>query len=38
MNGFADIQKHLINWFKEHMNIEVEEVFTIDNEGHEYVY
>ena len=38
MNGFADIQKHLINWFKEHMNIEVDEVFTFDNEGHDYVY
>jgi hypothetical protein len=38
MNGFTDIQKHLINWFKEHMNIEVDEVFTFDNEGHDYVY
>jgi hypothetical protein len=38
MNGFTVIQKHLINWFKEHMNIEVDEVFTFDNEGHDYVY
>jgi hypothetical protein len=35
MNGFTVIQKHLINWFKEHMNIEVDEVFTFDNEGHD---
>lgn len=38
LNGLTDIQKYLIKWFKDHMNIEVEEVSTFDNEGVDYVY
>ena len=38
MNGFKDIQYHLLKWFKEHMDIDSEEVFTFDNEGVDYVY
>lgn len=32
MNGFKDIQYHLLKWFDEHMGIKSEEVFTFDNE------
>ena len=35
---FKEIQKHLIRWFNKHMGIEVEEVTTFDNEGHDYAY
>jgi hypothetical protein len=35
---FKEIQKHLIKWFNKHMGIEVEEVMSFDNEGHDYVY
>jgi hypothetical protein len=35
---FKEIQKHLIKWFNKHMGIEVEEVTTFDNEGHDYAY
>lgn len=38
MNGFKDIQYHLLKWFDEHMGIKAEEVFTFDNEGVDYVY
>jgi hypothetical protein len=38
MNGFKDIQYHLLKWFEEHMDIDSEEVFTFDNEGVDYVY
>jgi hypothetical protein len=36
MDGFHEIQKHLIKWFEKHMNIKVDEVHTFDNEG--YIY
>jgi len=35
---FKEIQKHLIRWFNKHMGIEVDEVTTFDNEGHDYAY
>lgn len=35
---FKEIQKHLIRWFNKHMGIEVEEVMSFDNEGHDYIY
>jgi len=35
---FNEIQKHLIKWFNKHMGIELEEVMTFDNEGHDYAY
>jgi hypothetical protein len=38
INEFNEIQKHLIRWFNKHMGIEVEEVMSFDNEGHDYVY
>lgn len=36
MNGFHEIQKHLVHWFEKHMGIKVDEVLTFDNG--EYVY
>jgi hypothetical protein len=38
MNGFKDIQYHLLKWFDEHMGIKSEEISTFDNEGVDYVY
>ena len=38
MNGFKDIQYHLLKWFDEHMGIKSDEVSTFDNEGVDYVY
>jgi hypothetical protein len=38
MNGFKDIQYHLLKWFDEHMGIKSEEVSTFDNEGVDYIY
>ena len=38
MNGLEDIQKHLVRWFKKHMNINVDEVTTFDNGESEYAY
>jgi hypothetical protein len=38
MDGFHEIQKHLIYWFEKHMNIKVDEVYTFDTHGSEYVY
>jgi hypothetical protein len=38
MNGFKDIQYHLLKWFEEHMGIKSEEVLTFDNEGVDYDY
>ena len=38
MNGFKDIQYHLLKWFDEHMGIKSEEVSTFDNEGIDYDY
>jgi len=35
---FNEIQKHLIRWFNKHMGIEVKEVMSFDNEGHDYAY
>jgi hypothetical protein len=35
---FKEIQKHLIRWFNKHMGIEVGEVMSFDNEGHDYAY
>jgi len=37
MNGFKDIQYHLLKWFDER-GVKAEEVFTFDNEGVVYVY
>lgn len=38
LNGFKDIQQHLIQWFKENFDglDNIEEISTFDN--HEYVY
>lgn len=38
MNGFKDIQHHLLKWFEEHMGIKSEEVSTFDIEGVDYDY
>jgi hypothetical protein len=37
MNGFKDIQYHLLKWFGER-GVKAEEVSTFDNEGVDYVY
>lgn len=38
MNGFHEIQIHLVRWFEKHMGLKVAEVETFDNEGHDYAY
>ena len=33
MNGFHEIQIHLVRWFEKHMGLKVDEVQTFDNTG-----
>lgn len=38
MERFDEIQSALLSWFEKHMDIKTDEIFTFDNEGHDFNY